>query len=172
MTNHVDMQMTGGTQFVVSVEDADLAEYRWKPLRRNYPYPSRNVWDDQRKCHTVILHRLVMERVLGRELTNKEFVDHINGNPLDNRRENLRVVSLLENARNKAVSRSNKAGLKGVCFHKRQKKWIAQILVNGKHIWLGTFDDPIAAHSAYIEAAEHHFGEYAASTERTRRGDE
>lgn len=89
----------------------------------------------------------------------EQDVDHINGDPLDNRWDNLRRASKHENLRNCSVHKDNKAGLKGVCV--TRKRPTAQIYLNGKRTHLGTFDTVEEAHAAYCAAAEKHFGEFA-----------
>lgn len=86
-------------------------------------------------------------------------VDHINGNPLDNRRENLRIVTPQNNARNK-VHRKNSSGYTGVTWVKRINRWQATITVNNKTLNLGYFDIPRDASDAYQKAAAEHFGEF------------
>ena len=66
-------------------------------------------------------------------------VDHINGNPLDNRIENLRAATHSQNMRNVTLSKANSSGQKGVAFHKSTGKWIAYVRVNGKMKHLGIF---------------------------------
>lgn len=81
-----------------------------------------------------MLHRLIMG--LGRN--DHRQVDHINRNPLDNRRENLRVVSASENQFNKRLLfRNNTSGYKGVSLHKKSGRYSAFIQENGKRRWLG-----------------------------------
>lgn len=87
------------------------------------------------------------------------FVDHINGIRSDDRIENLRICNNSQNCRNKKISSSNSSGYKGVT--KQNGRWRAQIEVDGKHVSLGMFDDPIEAHKAYVMAAEMYFGEFA-----------
>lgn len=78
-------------------------------------------------------------------------VDHINGNPNDNRIANLRLVSASENAQNKRKARSdNSSGFLGVTAH--YGKWRAQISVMGERHHLGNFSTPEEAHAAYVEA--------------------
>lgn len=89
------------------------------------------------------------------------FVDHVNGNILDNTRKNLRLTDAKGNAKNITSKRkNNKSGVKGVNFHKPTGKWAAQIQSNGKKMWLGVYDTKEAAIVAYQTAAEKHFGEF------------
>lgn len=98
---------------------------------------------------------------LGRYLLNaskKAIVDHINGNPLDNRKCNLRIVSNSINIQNTGPSIDNPLNLKGVSLHKSTGKYRARIYVNYKEIHLGLFDSPEKAAKAYNLAAIKFFG--------------
>jgi hypothetical protein len=102
------------------------------------------------------LHRLIMNAV-----RTSLYVDHINGNKLDNRRSNLRLCTHRDNLNNRPRNKNNKSGYKGVYLHKVNKNWVARIQVNGKYISLGSYSDIIDAAKAYNEAAIKYFGEYA-----------
>jgi len=80
-------------------------------------------------------------------------IDHINGVKYDNRLANLRECSNGENQQNRTAARlDNKtSGLIGVSFCNRAKRWVAQIQVNGKKVFIGYFDSPEAAHAAYLQ---------------------
>ena len=85
-------------------------------------------------------HRLAYLFMTG-EWPNDE-IDHINGNPSDNRWKNLRAVSRWENNRNSKIQKNNTSGLRGVSWYKNYKKWCVRIHDNnGKRINLGYFDN-------------------------------
>lgn len=88
-------------------------------------------------------------------------IDHIDGNPSNNKWHNLRDASHRENMRNQKTRRDNVARLKGVSWRPEFGKWQAQIVINGYHEYLGLFDCPTAAHCAYVIAAYKEFGEFA-----------
>ncbi|MBV8474518.1 MAG: HNH endonuclease [Hyphomicrobiales bacterium] len=88
-------------------------------------------------------------------------VDHVNLDKADNRLSNLRVATDSQNLANRRKNSNNTSGLKGVTWNKLCRKWLAQIVVNRKHKYLGVFDCPAAAHFAYVIAADRHFGEFA-----------
>lgn len=80
-------------------------------------------------------------------------IDHINGDPGDNRIENLRVVETQTNAENKRRPRKdNRSGFLGVQFHRQNKNWVAKIQHNRKTIHIGSFATPEMAHEAYLSA--------------------
>lgn len=85
-----------------------------------------------------LAHRLIWRMLTG-ECAGE--IDHINGNGLDNRLENLRPVSHLENMRNVPLYRANKSGVTGVYWSEPKKKWQAAIRVDGQQVHLGTFTD-------------------------------
>ena len=87
--------------------------------------------------------------------------DHVNGNGLDNRRANLREATQSQNSANRELSSSNTSGYKGVSWSRGTRKWVAQIGVNGRRIYLGLFADPAEGARAYNRAALEHFGEFA-----------
>ena len=75
-------------------------------------------------------------------------IDHINGDPEDNRIVNLRVVTNTENQRNRRLSRNNTSGANGVYFHSRDKVWVAHIREGGRQRSLGTFSSREGATAA------------------------
>lgn len=94
------------------------------------------------------LNRLIMERVLGRKIKHGFVVDHINRKKLDNRRSNLREVTVLENCINK--NRIERRYF-GSTFLKARNKWQAQIKINGKQRYLGIFKTEKEACECYIK---------------------
>lgn len=103
-----------------------------------------------------LAHRIVW--IMHNE-TCPEFLDHIDGNPLNNCIENLRPATKAQNAMNRVVKSDNKLGVKGVC--KRKNKYAAQIYAEGKNIFIGLYDSVSEAAEAYKQAANKHFGEFA-----------
>lgn len=87
--------------------------------------------------------------------------DHINGNRLDNRRENLRFCTLSQNSMNRGMRNDNKSGYKGVSYYRNNGKWRACIRINGKTKHLGYFPSIESAAVAYNLGAKKFFGEYS-----------
>jgi hypothetical protein len=98
------------------------------------------------------LHRLVMDAKKG------EFIDHINGDRLDNRKSNLRTVNKRQNNIN---AKQKRGKYKGVSFHKKAGKWVASITVNYKSIHLGLHDTEERAAMEYNTYAYIYQGEFA-----------
>ena len=87
-------------------------------------------------------------------------IDHINGIPSDNRIINLRSATHLQNMKNTSAHSNNKSGHKGVCWDGKRKKWLAQIISNGKYRFLGRFPDIADAVKAYALASKELHGEF------------
>ena len=96
-----------------------------------------------------LAHRLAWLHTYG--VWPKDQIDHINRNRLDNRIANLREVSHKQNQQNRSKPSNNTSGHPGVCWHKRDFKWQAQIKHNRKQIHLGffaTIEEAVAARKA------------------------
>ncbi len=116
-------------------------------------YASRTL-KKNKKAKKLYMHRLIMGSPVGMH------VDHIDGNPLNNVRSNLRVCTHKENLRN-CISRIGTSKYKGVHWSKVSSKWASAIIVDGKKKHLGVFHDEIEAAKTYDLAAVKHFGEFA-----------
>lgn len=127
-----------------------------------YFYAARGIGG--RKNHQKLyMHRLIMERILGRPLVKGEEVDHVNLNKRDNRRENLRLATHKDNMHNVGRLPTSTTGFKGVTRSKLcpSRPYRAYIVVNGKQKHLGHYSTPEEAHKAYCEAATKYYGEFA-----------
>jgi hypothetical protein len=91
----------------------------------------------------------------------KDYVDHINGDPSDNRWCNLRAADHFQNLQNSKLSKRNSSGHKGVHFHPQSGKWRVRIMVGRRHIQVGMFDSLEDAAAASKAAAEEYHGEFA-----------
>ncbi len=123
--------------YVALVDDHDfehLSRYKWYVLKvRNTQYAVRNKAKHEPKPTTRCMHRDIMEPQKGLD------VDHMNGDGLDNRRRNLRVVTRAENNKNLGIDRRNTSGVRGVGWCAQRKKWHARIGVGGRLVNLGFY---------------------------------
>ena len=103
----------------------------------------------------ILMHREIIKTPEGSE------TDHINGNKLDNRRKNLRVVNHAENNRYRSKQKNNTSGYKGVAWNKTLKYWVAYIKVNQKRLNLGYFKNKEEAAMAYNKSAKKNHGKFA-----------
>ena len=153
----MEIRLFGGE--IAHVDDADaslVAEFQWRAAytyyrgrRRLSAVVARQRGDDR---SVIFMHRLITRPPEGFE------VDHIDRDPLNNQRANLRVCSHAENMRNRGRFANNVSGMKGV--YPSQGRWRAQIRFNGQKIHLGYFDSPSLAHAAYAQASDRLHGEF------------
>lgn len=109
-----------------------------------------------RKLH--YLHRLIFIFHYG---VLSKYIDHIDGNTLNNRIENLRQVTKQQNNQNARKRSDNTSKHKGVCWSKAADKWVAYVSVNGKPKHLGCFEDIELASLVAEEARNKYHGEFA-----------
>ena len=142
---------------IIDVEDLDIVKDilwlgKWNKGTSSF-YASTNIVKENGMRSTIDMQRMIMNNPKGM------FVDHINGNTLDNRRSNLRLSTISENSMNRKKKSTNTSGYTGV--HKVKDKWIARISTSSGRISLGTFDTSQEAYAAYCAAAIKHYGEFA-----------
>ena len=101
------------------------------------------------------LHRLIMGA------QEKEYVDHINHNKDDCRKENMRICDNSENNRNRGLQSNNTSGVAGVSWSKKEKKWRVRIKIYGKEKHIGFFDNIEDAKKAREKAENIYYREYS-----------
>lgn len=107
---------------------------------------------------TYLVHRLIYLMHYG---VMPKQIDHIDGNPANNKIENLREVTGSQNCMNKKISKKNTSGYKNVCFIKKINKWRVQIKFSGKTLSFGCFDNVELADLVAHEVRSKYFGSYA-----------
>jgi HNH endonuclease len=95
------IELTRGKNAIIDVIDRDLAGRSWYAVPGHQSIGNYTFYAARRKGNkSVTLHRVILERILGRHLRDGEECDHIDGNGLNNRRYNLRLVDHRKNIRN------------------------------------------------------------------------
>jgi len=153
-----EIKLTQGKVAIVDDEDFDyLNQFKWYANKKYKKYyVVRNVKDIQGKHTLLSMHRFIIGNT-----DSKMHTDHINGNTLDNRKENLRICTAAENIRNQKQQINNKSGYKGVHWKKLSNKWYSEIRYKNKSIHLGCFINIMDAARAYNAAAIKYHGEFA-----------
>lgn len=142
---HVKLSNTA-EELLCDLEDWNqLKQYTWFKTRQGYARSDSGPG-------YILFHVRVLNKYKGTD------IDHINGNPLDNRKINLRVCSHRENCMNQKKCKGNTSGTPGVSWYKNTGKWKVQIVVKGHHIHLGYFDDLEDATQCRRAAEEKYFG--------------
>ena len=150
---------------VALVDECDyeyLMQWKWqfaqaKHQRSGYVVHSQKVGLG-RWCK-LQMHRVVAARI-GLVIGNQQ-IDHVDGDGLNNCRNNLRVASQSQNRANLRQYQNNTSGFKGVVWDRCRRKWVAKLQVAGRDYNCGGFENPRDAARAYNEAALKHFGEFA-----------
>jgi hypothetical protein len=156
----MEIPLTKGYVAVVDAEDYErLSSRQWSASVRKKTGRVYVVSRAGAGCRMAYMHRFILG--LTEWQRGGQEVDHINGDSLDNRRSNLRVVSRQKNMLNRRLSNRNRSGYRGVGWVARRAKWQARICTNGARTHLGYFDDAIAAAMAYDIAAVVQHGDFA-----------
>jgi hypothetical protein len=139
---------------VIDNEDYEkVSKYRWYFNTRGYVIT--DIWQkDTKKNKRILLHRMIMNIS-----DPKVFIDHMNHDILDNRKENLRLCSNKENNRN-SIGQKQHNGYKGV-YQTLYNSWNVAIVVDAKNISLGTYYNEKDAALVYDQAARKYFKEFA-----------
>lgn len=156
ITIDIKSKVYGDNKILLSPCDYYLSMLNWHVYQDgNILYAASNVRRRDRKGFKRFrLHRAIMKNESG-------VIDHANRNGLDNRRENLRVVTTMENGYNRTLSKNNTTGFKGVVFDKRVGRFKAKIKAAGRYYFGGHFNSATDAARKYNEMARELHGEFA-----------
>jgi hypothetical protein len=151
-----EIPLTRGKIALIDDEDFEVvSQYKWSAMKHGRTFYARtNIpvsGHGKQKQRTLRMHQLLVGK--GR--------DHEDGDGLNNQRKNLRIATHRQNGANSRRPKNNTSGYKGATFHKATSKWLAQIKVDYKNIYLGVYSTPEEAAAAYDEAAYEHFEEFA-----------
>jgi hypothetical protein len=149
------IDLTRGYTAIIDDQDAHLAKYDWCALvtKTGPVYAQRKgmrgEYEKGSTRPTFLLHRQVVGAT-----DRSQRVDHLDGNTLNNRRENLLLADHTHNMRNTGLRKNNVTGVSGVQFNKRLQRFQVFMQVNGKNTYCGSFDDleSAAAHRKALEA--------------------
>lgn len=158
MTFKIQSKKFGELCVIVDNEDYPvISKYNWyansvvdKRLKNPKPYVATKI-----NGKTVLLHRFILG------CPKYKSVDHIDNNPLNNQKENLRICTHQQNHFNRPANFNGSSKYKGVCWDKKHNSWKAQIKTNKKNKYLGLFKTEKEAAKAYNTEAFKLFGEYA-----------
>jgi len=154
-----NIQLTQG-KFAI-VDDADyewLSKFKWCAVKDRYTfYAVRSIRLPNGKQQKIRMHR----EILGLKCGDKRQGDHRNHNGLHNWRDNLRICTNTENQYNQRPQKDRSSQFKGVSWHKSHLKWEANIMINGKNLYLGNYVSEIEAAHVYDAAAIKYYGEFA-----------
>lgn len=143
------IKLTQGKNSMVDDEDFEiLSAFKWHAHRAG------ELWYADNRHVGMTMHRYLMGPSKG------IFVDHIDGNGLNNQKSNLRLASHAENMRNRKMAKNNTSGFKGVSWDNKMRKWKAQIRINSVRIYLGIFISRKEADVVYKQAALKYHGEF------------
>lgn len=151
--------LTQGKYTLIDDEDYEqLNQWKWlahrnpKKHKEDIWYAERRQWlPEEKKYKIIAMHRLIMDFPKGKD------IDHINGDGLDNRRCNLRVLSRRQNQQNKRIKKTSR--YPGVCWDTWTNKWVVNLSINGKQTNLGRYDTEEKAFQVYREAVKKYHGE-------------
>lgn len=136
----------------------ELMAFKW-----HAHFDGRNFYAERKKSigggkqKTIKMHSVIMNPKKGM------IIDHIDGNGLNNQKENLRICTKSQNGINRGKQKNNKSGFKGVYLRKNIKslKFIAAARYHNKNIYLGTYDDAKKAAAVYDSFVRSKFGNFA-----------
>jgi hypothetical protein len=128
-----DMKNNIVASTIIDLEDIErINKFKWclskNKYKKNYVITTIN-------DSLVLLHRMLMDA------PDDVYIDHIDRNPLNNKKENLRNCTMQQNNMNLSLGKNNTSGVIGVCWHSQANKWRSYIMLDRKQKHLGLFDN-------------------------------
>jgi len=136
---------------IIDVDDIEkIKDYKWHLTLNGYVITKIN-------NKTLRMQNLIMDF----NSSHLQMVDHKDRDTLNNQKDNLRYSTQSQNQQNRGKPSNNSSGFKGVYWNKKKKRWVAEIRINQKKIYLGQFKDKIKAAKKYNMGAIEYFGKFA-----------
>ena len=138
------------TEFLIDEDDYDKIKGVWWSKT-----PAGYITNPRKR---ISVHRIILN------CSHGEIIDHINGDPTDNRKENLRICNTAQNGWNRGIPKNNTSGFKGITYKNeknRKCRWAANIKVNGSTYFLGHYSKREHAAEAYKVASIKYHGEFS-----------
>ena len=152
-----------GNDTYTEVDDEDyywLSQWNWNAIPiKNRLYVKRS--KKKAPLKTDVKYEVFLHRVIMKCIDPNLVVDHIDNNPVNNKKSNLRICTKAQNNRNTSSHKNSTSKYLGVTYDKARSKWNAQLMVNGKRVLTKRFPTEIEAAKAYDAAAIEHVGQYA-----------
>lgn len=145
-----------GREFYFDIDDFEkIKNYTWYEHHQTGSYYALEARDPSTK------KKIKMSHLVTDTIGSTEIIEHIDRNPFNNKKSNLRTATYEENSRNRSLGRNNKSGFIGVHLDIDKNKWTATITINNRNKVLGWFKDKDDAVKARLTAEKEYYGEFA-----------
>lgn len=154
---YITLQLNSGEETYIDYADFTyLSNFKYSITKGTNGYVMMNIKIDG-KWKSTTLHRFLINPLKGM------VVDHVNRNKLDNRRNNLRVLTPSENKQNTKVRSDSKTGIKGIRYNTVRNQYFARLKHKGKYVFIEWFDDLETA-KIELNKARKHYHKYGSET--------
>lgn len=165
----IEIELTQGFKTIIDDIDYEkVKRFKWRIHKtKHHRYARTSLWNKGKQIH-LYMHQLIMgqkSNLITDHIDRRHYLltDHIDGNGLNNCRNNLRMVTHIQSTANSRKSQKNncKSNYKGISFMPSLKKWRAVVRTKNEYHYLGLFNHEIEAAIAYNDKAKEIFGEFA-----------